>query len=60
MHRDESEGERLVWAFLLGMLLTLGLACVAAYLGEPTPQEMYDFRERLCSGYPSERGDRHE
>ena len=58
MNHDD-DGERLVWAFLLGMIVTLGQACFAAYLGEPTPQELHEFRERLCSGYdPIERGDR--
>ncbi len=54
----EQESERLLWAFLAGMLVTLALAALGGHVTEPTPQEMYDFRDRLCSGYdPSERGD---
>ena len=50
-----SESDRIAWAFLLGMLLALTLAALGAWASEPTPEELHDFRHRLCSGYdPSE------
>ena len=53
MNHDD-DGERLIWAFLLGMVVALGLGLAAQYAGRPTEAEMYQFRDRLCSGYPSE------
>ena len=53
----DAESERIAWAFLAGMLFTLLLAALGAWASEPTPEELYEFRDRLCSGYPSERGD---
>jgi len=55
---SDAESERLLWAFLAGMLVTLALAALGGHVTEPTPEQMYEFRDRLCSGYdPSERGD---
>ena len=46
--------EQSAWAFLFGMLVALILCALGAWASEPTPEELYDFRDRLCSGYPSE------
>ena len=48
---SDAESERLLWAFLAGMLVTLALAALGGHVTEPTPEEMYEFRDRLCSGY---------
>ena len=51
----DAESERIAWAFLAGMLLALTLCAVGAWASEPTPEQLYEFRDRLCSGYdPSE------
>jgi len=48
---SDAEIERLCWSFVAGLLTALLLA---AAVSEPTPDQMDEFRERLCSGYPSE------
>jgi len=48
---SEAELERLCWSFVAGLLAAL-LICAA--VSEPTDEQMYEFRERLCSGYPGE------
>ena len=50
----DAESERIAWAFLLGMLLAMALCALGVWASEPTPEELYEFRERLCSGYPGE------
>ncbi len=45
---SEPEIERLCWSFVAGLLAALLLA---AAVSEPTEEQMYEFRERLCSGY---------
>ncbi len=48
---SDAESERLLWAFLAGMLVTLALVALGVHVTEPTPQQMYEFRERLGAGY---------
>ncbi len=45
---SEPEIERLCWAFVAGLLAAL---LIGAAVSEPTAEQMYDFRHRLCSGY---------
>ena len=53
---SEAEYERdMGFAFLGGMLLALALGLLGQWATQPTPEELADFRDRICASQEVDR-----